>query len=223
MRPPPCSGFRGLSWGYAVLRGCMRVGLVRVWVPHPCSAFSALQGFNVRAVLQLAPEATLHGLALLFRARSPGPRAVPASCPAYGTTLSLLDSFCPTTHASWADPFADSESLRRRVPRARFGYLLRGVHHPASRRVKRAGASMGFTLQGLPLIAIGAPLRARAFLALPAAAHHPGGRCEQPGRLQGLLPATSPCCRRNPRVPAVDPFLGFTPPELCSRSSWRAL
>lgn len=37
---------------------------------------------------------------------------------------------------------------------------MRDFHYRASRRVKRAGASMGFTLQGVPLIAIGAPLGA---------------------------------------------------------------
>ncbi len=72
---------------------------------------------------------------------------------------------------------------------------------------------MGFSLQGLPLVAIGAPLGAHAFLSLPAAGCFPGGKQPQPGRLQGLLPATSPCCHRNPRVPAVDPFLGLIPPE----------
>jgi hypothetical protein len=35
MRPPPCGGFCRLSWGCAVLRGCSRVGLGRLWVP-PC-------------------------------------------------------------------------------------------------------------------------------------------------------------------------------------------
>jgi hypothetical protein len=55
----------------------------------------------------------------------------------------------------------DSGSLRHRVPRPGFDYPLRDLHHQASQRVKRAGASMGFTLQGLPLIAIGTPLGAR--------------------------------------------------------------
>jgi hypothetical protein len=36
-----------------------------------------------------------------------------------------------------ADPHEGDESLRRRVPRAGFGYPLRDVHHRSSRRAKR--------------------------------------------------------------------------------------
>jgi len=139
------------------------------------------------------------------------------------TTLPLLDSFCPTTHVSRADPFADSGSLRCRVPRTGFDYPLRDVHRPAYRRVKRTGASLSFTLQGFPLVAIGTPLGALAFMPLPAAPHLPGGRCGQPGRLQGLLPATSPFCRRSHKGSGRRSLLGVHPSRACSRSSWRAL
>jgi hypothetical protein len=224
MPPPPCGGFGWLSCGCAVLRGCSRVDPGRVCGSRPaCSAFIALQALDRRAVLRLAPEATLHGLPLRFKARSPGPRAVPTGCPAYGTTLPLLDSFCPTTHASQVDPFADSGSLRCRVPRAGFGYPLRDVHHLACRRVEHAGAPMGLSLQGLPLVAIGAPLGAHALMPLPAAPHPPGGGCGRPGRLQGFVPATSPCCHRNlewfrPSIPSWGSALQSLLPFVLARA-----
>jgi hypothetical protein len=56
---------------------------------------------------------------------------------------------------------------------------------------------MGFTLQGILLDAIGAPLGAHALLTLPTGPHLPEGRRARHGRLQGLAPATSSCCRRN--------------------------
>jgi hypothetical protein len=52
---------------------------------------------------------------------------------------------------------------------------------------------MGFPLQGFPLAAIGAPLGAHALLPLPDAPRLPGGKRKRTGRLQGLVPATSPC------------------------------
>jgi hypothetical protein len=56
---------------------------------------------------------------------------------------------------------------------------------------------MGFTLQGLLLDAIGAPLGAQALLTLPAGPDPSEEGRARRGRLQGLAPATSSCCRRN--------------------------
>jgi hypothetical protein len=56
---------------------------------------------------------------------------------------------------------------------------------------------MGFTLQGFPLATIGAPLGALALLPFLTAPRLPGGQRLLCSRLQGLVPVTSPCCRRN--------------------------
>jgi hypothetical protein len=224
MRPPPRGGFGWLSWGCAVLRGCSRNDPGWLWVPtRPARRFDALQAHDRCAVLQLAPEATLHGLPLLFRARSPGPRAVPAGCPAYGTTLPLLDSFCPTTLAGRMDPLTDSGSLRCRVPRPGFGYPLRGVHHPTSRRVEHAGAPMGFSLQGVPLIASSAPLGALALLTLPTEPHPPGGGMRSTGSPSGLRSRDESVQHRNlerfrPSIPSWGSALQSLLPFVLARA-----
>ncbi len=161
---------------------------------RPVRRFYAPRVLSKCAVPQPKLRAALHGLPLLFRARSPGPRAVPPVARQVRrhflswTSRALRHSLRP------ADPFAGSGSLRHRVPRAGFGYPLRDVHHRPSRCVKRIGASLGFTLQGVPLITIGAPLGALALLPLPrrACASPEGSECDV-GRLQGLVPVTSPC------------------------------
>jgi hypothetical protein len=87
-------------------------------------------------------------------------------------------------------------SLCRRVPLARFGYLLRGLHHRPSRRAKRR------SVHGL-----------RPSRRSPRHERHPSrGPCPldvagRPApregrralsRLQGLVPVSSPCCHRIP-------------------------
>jgi len=62
---------------------------------------------------------------------------------------------------------------------------------------RSAGASMGLTLQGVLLGTSGAPLGVPALLTLPTA-RPPRGERERNGRLQGLIPATSSCCRQPP-------------------------
>jgi hypothetical protein len=77
---------------------------------------------------------------------------------------------------------------------------------------RSAGASMGFTLQGVLLVRERCPSRGPC---PPDVAGHPPPRRETrgTGRLQGLIPATSSCCHRVPRNSAVDAFLGFSPTE----------
>jgi hypothetical protein len=92
------------------------------------------------------------------------------------------------------DPlFMDDGSLRRRVPRARFGYLLRGFHHRSYRRAKRR------SVHGLRS-SRRSPRRKRCPSRGPcppdvADGPTPRGEQVQRGRLQGLFPATSPFCR----------------------------
>jgi len=127
----------------------------------------------------------------------------PAAFTAGQTTLPLLDFFCPTTQSQAGSYVFSSGSLRHCAPRPRFGYPPRDYHFRPSRRL-RVGASMGFTLQGFPFVAIGTPLGAPALLPLPAARtrlrradHSPEELSVQRGRLQGLVPATNPFCHRD--------------------------
>jgi hypothetical protein len=121
------------------------------------------------------------------------------------------------------DTCLGSGSLRRPVPRARFGYLLRGDYLQPSRRL-RVGASMGFTLQGFPSAAIGPPLGGHALLPLPAGS----ARLRRVGlhdaacfralflrRIRSVAEITSDSSRR---------FLpGVHPSRACSHSTWRSL
>jgi hypothetical protein len=76
---------------------------------------------------------------------------------------------------------------------------------------RSAGAPLGFSLQGVLLVAAGTPFGGLALLALPRSIA-PGGTTAR-GRLQGINLATSSFGRRAPKNPTVDAFLGFTPPE----------
>jgi hypothetical protein len=146
----------------------------------------------------------------------------PAGCPAGQTTLPLLDFCCPTTQ-SQAGGFVS----RQRIPpppgpRSRFGYLLRDAYLRPSRRL-RVGASMGFTLQGLPLAAIGTPLGAHAILPLPAACsahrakqiHAAGFRALFLQRVRSVTRVTNDLGRRFPP--------GVRPSRACSHPTWRSL
>jgi hypothetical protein len=106
---------------------------------------------------------------------------------------------CPTTLAGPVDTRRDGGSLRHRMPRAGFGYPLRGFHHRASRR-RSVGASMGFTLQDVPLVRERYLFRGPCPPDLAAPASPASRRSQGPERsgLQGLVPATSPCRRRVP-------------------------
>jgi hypothetical protein len=194
MRRPPCGDLGGLSWGCAVLRGRKRADLGRTWVspgPYDVRRPSGAQPAH-RPTAEAAGGPPWTSTPL--QSSITGTPYRPAGCPASQTALPLLGLLRPTTHAGSADPSVDSGSLRRRVPRAGFGYPLRDFHRRPSRRVERAGASMGFTLQGFPLAAIGAPLGAPALLSLPGDARPtPEDGADEPDRLQGLVPATSPC------------------------------
>jgi hypothetical protein len=156
---------------------------------RPVRRFYAPRALSECAFPRPKPWAALHGLPLLFRARSPGPRAVPPVTRQVGRHFLSWTSVALRHSSRPADPFADGGSLRHRVPRAGFGYPLRDVHRRPCRCDKRIGASLGFTLQGFPLVTIGAPLGARALLPLPGHLRLPGGQRGRP------WPASGPCSR----------------------------
>jgi hypothetical protein len=113
-------------------------------------------------------------------------------------------------------------SLHRRVPRSRFGYLLRGLHHRSYRRAKRR------SIPGLRP-SRRSPRRERYPSRGPcppdvAGDTTPRRERRRTGRLQGLVPASEsvlpPSSRRNP---AVDAFLGLSPPERSLHPPGRSL
>jgi hypothetical protein len=197
-----------------VLMGCTR----------PVRRFHALQALSSRAVPQPKLQAALHGLPLLFRARSPGPRAVSPVARQVRrrflswTSRALRHSLRP------ADPFAADGSLRRRVPRAGFDYPLRDLHHRSSRRDKRAGASMGFTLQGLPLVAIGTPLGAHCPpVVTPQRRASPEGCADCKAGFRAFFPQRVRAVAGTTNGPGRRSLPGVSPSRACSRSTWRSL
>jgi hypothetical protein len=111
---------------------------------------------------------------------------------------------CPTTHTGRAGSLMWTVSPLTARDRIRgLATPLTALPHASSRR-RSAGASLGFSLQGVPLGAMGPPLGAPALLTLPAA-RSSLRRSARHDRLQGLVPATSPC--RRPAAEAVGPSM----------------
>jgi hypothetical protein len=147
--------------------------------------------------------ATLHALSRLFRDMSLQPRTAASSKPAEagkptGPAMQPLLGFGALRHSP-----GPAESLEwRRVPpppRATCEvwippWRLATTDPPGA---QGAGASMGFTLQGVPFVARGASLEVPALLTLPV---------RRRGRLQGLVPTTNPFCRPT-TARAVEPSM----------------
>jgi hypothetical protein len=179
----PCGILRRLSCGCAVLRGRQHIGLGRVWVAPLLRGVHRPTGLQSTYLPAAEASGALRGLPLHFRVHHREP--VPSRrLPGWSDDTSSPGLPCPSTQSRLVDTCLGGGSLRRPAPRARFGYLLRGSYHQPSRRL-RAGASMGFTLQGVPFAAIGAPLGAHALLPLPAAA----------ASLRGVPPGNAACFR----------------------------
>jgi hypothetical protein len=147
----------------------------------------------------------------------------PAGLPARRTMLTLLSFGDPTTHSRGGGsvlPAADPSATACRVrgldtPFATCTTLPTGVVH--------TGASMGFTLQGVPLAHDRCPSRGPCPPGVSGPRRPlPGERLPEHGRLQGLAPVASPCCRRIHEgsgrrcLPEVPPSRAFTQP------TWRA-
>jgi hypothetical protein len=166
---------------------------------------------HTRRPTSRSSRAAPRGLSLPFGAhhRDPAPsRRLPGT----SDDASSHGLSSPYDTSRTGGPVLDGGSLRRRVPRTGFGYPLRDIHHRPSRRL-RVGASMGFTLQGLLLERDRYPSRGPCPPDVTRCSRPPRGEAGAAGRLQGLVLATSSCCRRHPKMPAVDPFLGFILPE----------
>jgi hypothetical protein len=126
-----------------------------------------------------------------------------------------------------ADPLIDRRSPSDRVPRARFGTSF-ATSTTIPTGARGAGASLGFSLQGVPLIVVGTPLGGLAFVTF-SALHAPrirrcaGGMATQ---------AWSPSRRRSHDESVLSPQpaghgrrcpLGVSPSRACSPSLWHTL
>jgi len=137
----------------------------------------------------------------------------PAGCPAWQTTLPLMNFGCPTTRYQAGGPVVRGGSLHHGVPRTGFGYPLRDVHHRPSRRL-RTGASMGLTLQGFLLDRGRCPSRGPC---PPDVTHRTSTLPREGGygvaAFRASLPRRVRAVTGIAGIPAVDPFLGFILPE----------
>jgi hypothetical protein len=160
----------------------------------PPGVFTPSGLFEVEPTCGLLRASPSVRLALLLRGPSQHPRTVPGD-----RSLRLSDdaSFpglsCPTTHAGTADPLRAGVQPCA-VPRPRFGYLHRGVHHhpsgslaaPERPRASPFEAFSSVRSDSLSEVPALLPLRASIRLA-------PIGACGR-DRLQGLAPGSSSFC-----------------------------
>jgi len=195
MLPPPRGGFCRLSWGCAVLRGLKRAHLGRVWVaPGPYGVSTPCR----HSASAPSPSRSCGRPPMDFRSpteldhRDPAPSRHPKA--ASQTTLPLLDFFCPTARTKPAEPSAGGGSLRHRVPRTGFDYPLRDVSAGPAGATSAPERPWASPFKGFPSsrsVPLSEPMpswRCRAAAAPPRRA-----ACRDNGRLQGLVPVTSPC------------------------------
>jgi len=138
-------------------------------------------------------------------------------------SLTLLSFIHPTTRYQPGGSVVAGRSLYRRVPRAGFGYPLRDIHNQASRHDKHAGASMGFTLQGLSLDTIGTPLGAHALRPFPPSSSLPERSDLERRAAPGLRSRVESVPSVSRRSPTADPFLGFYLSRAFSCLNWLTL
>jgi hypothetical protein len=229
----PDAAFRrpvATSRGFATLRGLGTAGSGRVWVSARPPVVRHRPGWSScgprrcsrscdQALLALTcpfrdqvPAAPHRGAASPIR--RPGRRLVPQCCLSWGFVP--YDTFSDRRiRMMAADPSATACHVRGLA--TSFAASTTG---PTGAR--SAGASVGFALQGVPLGARGAPLGALALLTLPAT--------PLPERSDVGRPPTGPRSRdesvlppNSRKSPAVDAFLGFSPPERSLHPPGRSL
>jgi hypothetical protein len=230
----PDAAFRrpvATSRGFATLRGLGTAGPGRVWVSARPPAVRHRPGWSSYGPRRLQPKPHSGppcAYVPLQRSNpcSPAPRCRLAD-PKIGKTTRSRDAAslgvsCPTTHSRTggsalmaADPSTAACHVRGLA--TSFAASTTG---PTGAR--SAGASMGFALQGVPLGASGAPLGALALLTLPSTPLPEGSGIGRPptgprSRDESVLPPGSR------RIPAVDAFLGLSPPERSLHPPGRSL
>lgn len=216
----PCGERTALSWDCAALRGHDSTRCHAYGLRGPARRFHALRVLRVGRTSGLLRASPSMRLALPFRGPSHHPRTVPGARRLHASDdASFPGLSCPTTHAGTADPLPAGLPPCG-VPRPRFGYLHRGVHHRPSESLAaperpRASPFEAFSsIRSDPLSEILALLPLRASIRLA-----PIGACGR-DRLQGLVPGSSsfcpssPCGPDAPRPPGILPFRAFSPSVL---------
>jgi hypothetical protein len=165
----------------------------------------------------------LHVLSRLFRDMSLQPRTAAQSHQPKPATSTSRDAAspglcCPTTQSRTGGPAykaANPSATACHVRGLGTSFAASTTDPPGARS---AGASMGFAPQGVPLVREWCPFRGPCPPDVACRRARPPRREEWAGRgrLQGLLPATSPCCRSTTHEErrTVDAFSGFAPTEL---------
>jgi hypothetical protein len=227
-RTPPLGDPCGLSWGCAALRGLEPGGPGRLSVPVRPVGVSTPFGWSSvgpgsTAKPRLGPPCAFAPLQRRTPAAPHRRVASPTRRPGDRPAMLPLLGFGALRHSLGpADPlFRGGGSLRHRVPRARFDYLLRGLHHRPSRRAKRR------SVHGLRPTRR-SPRHERCPSRGPCPPDVAGHRAPE-GTLRNR-PPSGPRARAesvlppNPRRdPAVDAFLGFSPAEPSPHPSGRSL
>ena len=146
----------------------------------------------------------------------------PAGCPASQTTLPLLDFLGPTTQSQTSGPVRP-----RRIPPPQ--RAASGVWIPPSRTPPLAHPALArWSVHGLHPSRTSprrdrCPSRGPCLLDVTRPADAPVRGRDRRGRLQGLLPATRSCSRRNHKGSDRRSLPGVHPSRACSRSAWRSL
>jgi hypothetical protein len=204
----PDAAFRrpvATSRGFATLRGLWNAGSGRLWVSARPPAVRHRPGwssYGPRRCSRSRDQALL-ALTCPFRDQIPAAPHRGAASPIRRPKRRLVPQCC----LSWGfvpyDTLSDRRIRKMAVDPSTTACHVRGLATSFAASTtgptgaRSAGASMGFALQGVPLGASGAPLGALALLTLPATPPPKG--VASGGRLQGLVPATSPCCHRAPK------------------------
>lgn len=148
----------------------------------------------------------------------------PAGCPARRTMLTLLSFGDPTTQSR----ASGSVLGRQQIPLP--PRVASGVWIPPSRPPPLALPALCTPerpwvspFKAFPSHTIGAPLGAHALLALPPPRRPLPGEClPEHGRLQGLAPVASPCCRRIHEGSGRRCLLEVLPSRASTQPTWRA-
>jgi hypothetical protein len=194
MHPPPCSGFRGLSWGCVVLRGRRRARLGWLWVPTRPVRRSAPCGYSAntpsRSRSRGRPSMDLRSSSELDH-RDPVPSRRLRGRSDDTSSPGLLLPY---------DTYQTGGSVpRRRIPpppRAAYGVWLPPARPSTTGPPDASSASerpWASPYKGFPSSRSVPLSRSVPSCRYPPPLRLPGGQRARRSRLQGLVPVTNPC------------------------------
>jgi hypothetical protein len=201
------SATRAASRSCAALRGHEIEGPGRVCVAvRPVRRFNALRGDHPSSFLPAREPGIGPPCAFVLLQRR-----VPAAPQRSASHRFLLQNRrgwqVPRCSLSWAlvpyDTIPDRRTRMKATNPSAAACRVRGLATPFATYTtdppgaRSAGASMGLTLQGIPLVRERCSSRSPCPPDVAGRTTPRGGR-NGSGRLQGLVPATSPCSHRNP-------------------------